>query len=142
MGLLRRKTSDGMELFGLIFVGGIVAPLLVSLVGEDHYGLIIRGIASGLFVLAIVSLIQGARRFWQMPASDSCRSTAMPLTIAAIVMTLMSAPVLGLLPGDVQHFNLEETAGGVVIAVVALNLVALAARDWRRLAHRRSRVAA
>lgn len=142
MGLLRRTTSDGMELFGLIFVGGIIAPLLVSLVGDDRYGLIIRGIASGLLIVAIVSLIRGTRRFWQMPAADSCRSTAVPLTIAASVVTLMSAPALGLLPGDVPHFDLEETAGGVVTAVVAVNLIALAARDWRRLAHGHRRVAA
>lgn len=142
MGLRWRTTSDGTELFGLIFVGGIVAPLLVSVVSDHHYGLVMRGIASGLLVVAVLSLIMGMRRFWQMPAADSCRSTALPLTISAVVVTLMAVPVLGLLPGDVPHFDLDEAAGGLVTAVVAVNLVGLAARDWRRLARRRNRVAA
>src|SRR5690242_3018996 len=112
MGLARRTTSDGMELFGLIFVGGIIAPLLVSLVGDHHYGLVVRGIAVGLLVVAAISLIRGARRFWQMPPAESCRSTAVPLTIAAIVLTLMSAPALGLLPGQLPSFDLDKTVGG------------------------------
>ncbi|MGK2876484.1 MAG: hypothetical protein ACSLEW_12725 [Nocardioides sp.] len=129
----RARSTVGLHLGWVFIQGTLLMPMFLSGLGDfANYGWPLQAVTAALALFVTYRLARNLVHLWEAPANQADAGSVARLAAVGAWFTLGAS-------GPLFEGNAQAKPLGVVAALLAVNLLALAARDLWRICSRQSK---